>query len=228
MAEVKPIDTADEAVCSYRIMSHSKSALERRIWQYYCFSLFFIALWMGGCVSNSGRTRSFPVQLNDARDLANLHKPHEAHRVLERLVGDWNVNIRDNVSEGEVSQTSQGFAQIRMVFGGRYVVEEFKGILGTSSYNGKNTIGFNNATGRYEASWIDSRNTAMLNSKGYFDNASDTFVFVGSIYNPLTKKMERVRSKLVFKDPDVFVMFIKSSSKSRVHGVTMQLVYSRR
>lgn len=180
--------------------------------------LVIISLNLLACAPRNGDAgREVRRRIASADSLLALGKPSSGHHVLERLRGDWAVTIKG------AQDSSAGHSRIRMIFGGRYVVEDFKGALGSARYEGRNTIGFNNAAGLYEATWIDSLNTGMMNSKGRFDAATDTLLFVGSIYNPVKGLVERVHSKIVFTGDDSFVLFVKSPSNK----LLMELVYVR-
>jgi hypothetical protein len=180
--------------------------------------LVIISLNLPACAPRNGDAGGEVMRrITSADSLLVLGKPSSGHHVLERLRGDWNVTIKG------AQDSSAAHSRIRMIFGGRYVVEDFEGVLGSAPYEGRNTIGFNNATGLYEATWIDSLNTGMMNSKGRFDAATGTLLFVGSIYNPVNGLVERVHSKLVFTGDDSFVLFIKSPSNQ----VLMELAYMR-
>lgn len=147
-----------------------------------------------------------------------------AHKVLRKLEGNWTVAWR---SYDLGDSVSGGFSQIRSVMDGRFVEERFQGVLAGKSFQGRNFIGYNNATDLYEGVWIDSLNTGMTITKGRFDEESDTIFFVGSVYNPVSGKTESARSKLVFVGEDSFSLFVKSQADSRRNRISLELQYNR-
>lgn len=212
-----PLDRAFLPICSSDMKIHYALACSMTKTFFFGF-LVIISLNLIACASRNGDVgRELKRRITSADSLLALGNPSSGHHVLERLRGDWDVTVKDEHGP------SVAHSRIRMILGGRYVVEDFKGILGSAPYEGRNTIGFNNATGLYEATWIDSLNTGMMNSKGRFDPPTDTLLFVGSIYNPVKGLVERVHSKLVFTGDDSFVLFVKSQSNQ----LLMELVYRR-
>lgn len=165
--------------------------------------------------------------IRTAEQLIALSKPSSAHKVLLKLEGDWSVTWRSSAPTRSAAELSGGFSHIRAVMDGRFIEEQFRGELDGRLFQGRNFIGFNNATGLYEGLWIDSLSTGMTISKGRFDPESGAIIFVGSVYNPGTGKTEYTRSKLVFSGEDSFSFFVKSEEDSKRGLVSLELHYDR-
>ena len=56
-----------------------------------------------------------------------------------------------------------------MVLGGRYSHSMFKGTWGGMPFEGVATLGYNNATGKFESTWMDNMGTGTMYLAGTYD-----------------------------------------------------------
>lgn len=86
-----------------------------------------------------------------------LAMPGEAHRWMDPLVGQWNVEMRVFTGPGQPPITSKELtAKRELILGGRYLREELQGMFGGNPSNRVATLSFNNLEERWELSTIDT------------------------------------------------------------------------
>jgi hypothetical protein len=109
-----------------------------------------------------------------------LRAPGVAHRALEPLVGEWDVEVKVFIPGQPKPDVSRGTATRAWVFGGRFLEERLR--LRSESlgdYEMRITAGHNNYTGRYEWTLINSTDTATYAYAGEHDPTARRFTGQG-------------------------------------------------
>jgi hypothetical protein len=96
--------------------------------------------------------------------------PGAGQKLLERLVGDWDVAKTFHPRAGEPVR-AEGRCRQTMIHGGRFLQSEFVFGQGDAKTTGLGLIGFDTAPGTFTSVWTDSRSTrmSMRQSRGRFD-----------------------------------------------------------
>lgn len=152
--------------------------------------------------------------------------PGEHHRVLDRSVGEWDVEVRFYMDPGGEPDVSKGRAVIRWVMDGRYTREEVTGDFMGAPFRGLGFTGYNNVTGEYEATWIDNHTTQIYRYTGWAED-DGRMVFVSESKDPVTGEMVKSRSVSEFPSNDEMIV---RGYEERGDGevLTMELRYTRR
>jgi Protein of unknown function (DUF1579) len=97
----------------------------------------------------------------DDKDFAKLGAPGPEHRLLQKLVGTWELSMQGS--------TKKGSAQFKSMWDGRFVSEEatlpFEGF--TMEWRG--IYGYDKHKKKYTAVWVDNMDTNTESAEGGFD-----------------------------------------------------------
>lgn len=136
--------------------------------------------------------------------------PGEAHKILADLAGTWKVESKSWQTPKAKPETSNGEATFKMILGGRWLQQEFKGEAMGMPYEGLGLIGYDNVKGKYETHWLDSMMTGSVNTEGTYDAKTKTLKDKGQASCPISpSKVQEVRTewKMVSKNKTVFSLF---------------------
>jgi hypothetical protein len=161
-----------------------------------------------------------------------LGLPGPEHRRLEVLAGTFNARVRAYFEPGKPPQESTGVMTRTMLFGGRYLKEDYSGNMAGKPFNGMSLIGYDTHTGRYRIVWVDSASTDMMISNGIYDEKSKAFVF----YNKLESLDAGKRPKVIARDvlritgpnQHVFEMYRKPDEAGAKEVKIIDITYTRR
>jgi hypothetical protein len=134
-----------------------------------------------------------------AREIAawlELGKTGPEHAELMKNAGTWTVESKAWLG-GPEPLSSKAKAVFTPLLGGRYLRQEFEGEFMGQPFFGIGCTGFNNATRKYEDTWIDSMGTGMMQATGVETEPGKVWEFTGSCAGPdgKTVKMRSVMKK---------------------------------
>ncbi|MCB0201744.1 MAG: DUF1579 domain-containing protein [Caldilineae bacterium] len=114
-------------------------------------------------------------------DISNLSIVHSG---LARICGQWQGVTRTWFEPGQLADESPQRGAIRPVLGGYFVVHEYEGTLQGQPMRGIAIYGFDIATGKCQAAWIDNvhMGTAIMCSQAEPDERA--FVVLGGYDDP--------------------------------------------
>jgi hypothetical protein len=106
----------------------------------------------------------------DLAEMMEVYKkvgtPGAPHRLLAKWAGSWTTKTRAFMGPGEPPMESTGTCEQKMLFDGRYLQQEYAGEMMDSPFTGINLIGYDNHTGNYVSTWIDSMSTGIYCFEG--------------------------------------------------------------
>jgi len=157
-----------------------------------------------------------------------LGKPGPAHKALEALVGDWEVEGRCYMSPDGPPMINKGTAKARWILDGRFVQEDFTGEFMGKTFNGIGVTGYDNMKKKYVGSWIDGMSTGIFNNEGTADADGKGFTFEGKMDDPMTGQRNKpIKFVIRILDPNkhTFEMHdMTLGDKSK----TMEMTYTRK
>lgn len=108
-------------------------------------------------------------------------KTQGPHAQLLKLVGEWSGTTKTWFEPDKLADESPMTGTIREILGGRFVMHEYSGELQGKPFEGVAIYGFDLATGKFQAAWVDSfhMSTAIMLSEG---DAGDKFNASGSYF----------------------------------------------
>ena len=108
--------------------------------------------------------------------------PHTSpqHAQLATLSGHWTVRQSIWTDAKTPPIVDQGAATYTMVLGGHHLRQDLR-IASSKPFEGLGYIGYDDATGKYYSSWMDTNFSGMILAHGDYDAASRTYTFTGDM-----------------------------------------------
>ncbi|MFQ5734566.1 MAG: DUF1579 domain-containing protein [Planctomycetaceae bacterium] len=134
-------------------------------------------------------------------------KPGKPHRWLRRFVGRWKGDVTMYMAPGKASK-STGRARFRMVMGGRYVQQFWRGEFVGKPFQGMGITGYDNAKKKYVSSWIDNFGTGIMRSEGSYDAETRTMTETGTSSSPQGDMKMKTITKFDDRNRFTLTMFV--------------------
>jgi len=141
----------------------------------------------------------------DMKAMEAAGKPGPEHETLAKFAGDWTFTNKAWMAPGAPPMESTGTMHGESMWGGRYVVEDWKGDMMGMPFEGRGVNAYNNVAKRYENTWTDSMGTGIWFSTGTCD-AANVCTFTGDSWDPMSGQKASMRSVLSWVDPSSFKM----------------------
>jgi len=176
-------------------------------------ALCALCLGPGAFAQDKGKAEGKQAPAMDAKQKAAMEAwqkastPGPEHASLTKMAGTWDVTIKS--FEGPEPQVSTGKAVRKMVLGGRFLQEEYKGTYMGQPFDGMGLTGYDNVMKKYTFFWVDSMGTGMMVGEGHMDPQGSVLTSVMTYTDPLTAKQSSVRQvmKKMGPDTEIFEMF---------------------
>ncbi|MGK4568457.1 DUF1579 domain-containing protein [Flavobacterium sp. 3HN19-14] len=88
----------------------------------------------------------------------------------------------------------------KMILGGRYQQSTHKGMYMGMPFEGMSTVGYNNASGEYNETWVDNMGTGVMYLTGKYDPATKAVNYTGDCVDPMTKKSKKIKQTYTIVD----------------------------
>ncbi len=154
--------------------------------------------------------------------------PGDHHKALNPLIGEWKAEVKAYMSPDGPPVVSNGTSKSDWVLDGRFVSEEFKGMVMGKPFQGMGLTGFDNVKQKYVSTWMDTMSTAMMNSEGTADEAKKVFTFTSKMDCPMTGEKDmpvKLVLRITSQDNHTFEMHDpRKGEKSK----TMEITYTRK
>jgi len=171
------------------------------------------------------------------KQMTEMAKTNENHKLLSSLDGNWNYTIRFwmNPDPNAKPQESKGTAIRKSIMDGRYVVMDVNGKMQMPDANGKmkdinfkgmGMEGYDNVKKKFVASWIDNMGTGIEFSEGTYDPASKSFTYTSEM-EPMPGMKTSVREVIKIADKDHMSLewFENQGGQEKK---TMEIAYTRK
>jgi len=148
-------------------------------------------------------TESKPEMLSDSAMKKNWQAymtPGKEHQMIASWDGNWSGNVTMWNSPGTAPSTSTMEATNKTVLGGRYQESTITGNMMGMPFEGRGTMGFDNAKKEFVSTWADNMGTGIMMTTGKWDDATKSITFTGKSIDPSTYK--DYDFKEVFSVPD--------------------------
>ncbi len=139
-------------------------------------------------------------------------KPGSQHEFLAKMVGTWTTKTKITMMPGAPAMETAGEATIRMVHGGRFLLQEntgkmllpaADGSMKSVDMTGMGMTGFDNLRKQFVMCWTDNMTTGMLTANGSLSQDGKTITMFGQMDEPMTGetgKFVRYVTTMVDKD----------------------------
>ena len=145
-----------------------------------------------GATSSAAVPSGQPNMQEMMKQMMEMSKLNENHKVLTDLDGNWNYTIKFwmNPDPNAPPQQSKGTATRKSVMGGRFVVMDVSGKMQMPGEDGKmkdmqfkgmGVEGYDNVKKKFVASWIDNMGTGIQFSDGTYDPATKTLTYTSEM-----------------------------------------------
>jgi len=114
--------------------------------------------------------------------------PSEGHARLMPMVGTWNAKTTFTMAPGAPEQVSDAKSVHRLVLGGRYLEQVYKGSNMGMPFEGLGLTGFDNVQKRYVGVWMDTFGTGIMHSTSTGKPTDDKIEFVCEAIEPSGQK----------------------------------------
>ena len=168
-----------------------------------------------------------PEQKAEMEAYMKAGTPGAPHKAMAATVGTYEVKAKSWDAPGKPPREETGTATRAMALDGRVLVEEFKGTMMGMPFTGHGMRGYDNVTGKYWSTWMDSMSTGLMVSEGTCD-AKDTCTFTGSWNDPIKKGpvTARMTSRWTSPTSEVFEMY--GPGRDGKEFKMMELTYTKK
>ncbi len=154
--------------------------------------------------------------------------PGEGHKVLEPMVGTWDVQMTMWQAPGAPAQVSKGVSEDTWVLGGRFVRESVHSEFNGMPFEGLGYTGYDNFKKQYVGSWMDTMGTMMMTMTGSADASGKVITATSTMDDVMSGKKITVRqvTRIVDANKHVFEMFGPDPTGNEFK--MMEAVYTRK
>lgn len=153
--------------------------------------------------------------------------PGEYHKMLADETGIWDCEMTFWMEPGGQPETYKSTADVKMILGGRYQEGIYRGNMMGEAFEGKSTVGYNNASKKFVSHFIDNMGTGMMMAEGTYDKATNTINFKGQMVNPMDGKMTSYREVYTIVDADTRKIEMYDMKDGKEYK-SMQIVMKRK
>ncbi len=160
--------------------------------------------------------------------------PGEHHAELAKCEGEWNVEMRYWMNQGDEPQVNKVRSTAKMVMGGRYLVEKIEGMISMGGpapvpFEGMSITAFDNNTGEWRTVWIDNFGTGLWTERGAALDGKDIWMETkGNNFDPMSGEEKQTMTRVRWIDADTKVMEFHGASPGEEMWKGMEIHYSRR
>jgi hypothetical protein len=155
--------------------------------------------------------------------------PGDMHKELAKEAGSWTTQSTMWMKPDDPKpMMSTGSADIKMAMGGRYQIGTHKGSFMGMPFEGTSTVAYNNASKKYESTWVDNMGTGVMFMTGEYDAATKTTNFSGKCTDPMTGKEKTYRETWTVVDDNTRKMEMFDTSPDGKEFRSMEMTMTRK
>jgi len=169
-----------------------------------------------------------PVEMPSAMDVyRDLATPGAPHKLLAGMAGNWSVKGSCVMEAGKPPVEHTGASEQRMILGGRFLQQEFSGEMMGSPFSGIGFTGYDNHSGKYVSTWMDSMGTGIYYFEGTAGSDGKSIIQTCDYDDPVQGPAKwRSVTRAVDANTLVFEMYI--TGKSGVEEKMAEMIYTRK
>jgi hypothetical protein len=185
----------------------------------------------------AGAATSQPNPQEMMKQMMEMSKLNENHKLLADMNGNWNYTIKMwmNPDPTAQPQESKGTAVRKSIMDSRYCVMDVTGKMEMPGPDGKKKEmtfkghaieGYDNIKKKFVGSWIDNMGTGIQFSEGTYDPATKTFTYTSEM-EPMPGMKTQVREVLKVTDNN-HMMLEWYENQGGQERKTMEIAYTRK
>lgn len=169
------------------------------------------------------------------KQMMELAKPGENHKLLDSLAGTWTYGVKMWMAPGAPPMESKGTAVRKPMMDGRYFTMDVSGKMQMPGPDGKmkdfdfkgmSIEGYDNVQKKFVSTWIDNMGTGIIMSEGTYDPATKTFSYNAEMEMiPGVKTKVREVVKIIDANHHNFEWYEDRGGKE---AKTMEISYTRK
>jgi len=178
-----------------------------------------------------------PNQQEMMKQMMEMSKLNENHKLLSGLDGNWNYTIKFwmNPDPNAKPEESKGTAVRKSMMDGRYSTLDVTGKMEMPGPDGKKKEmtfkghgidGYDNVKKKFVSGWVDSMGTGIMTMDGTYDAATKTFTYTGE-YEMMPGMKEKVRQVIKMTDATHMTMEYYED-RGQGEAKTMEINYTRK
>jgi hypothetical protein len=153
--------------------------------------------------------------------------PGAQHKWLASTAGNYDLKIKSWHEPGGPAMEDNGTAVRSMSLDGRVLVEDVKSSMMGMQFNGHGMMGYDNVSGKYWSTWIDSMSTGLMVSEGSCDDKG-TCTLTGTWNDPVKKGPVKARMTTRWTSPTTEVFEMYGPDKMGKEMKMMEITYTKR
>jgi|SRR5690606_16951483 len=154
--------------------------------------------------------------------------PGKVHSMLASEVGSWDEEMTMWMGPGAQPQKFKMNCEISMIMGGRYQQGRHTGDMMGMPFEGISVVGYNNASGKMESTWVDNMGTGIMYMNAPYDGSSKTIEFKGDVVDPMTKKNKKFREVYTIVDENTRKMEMYDVGPNGKEYKSMEIIMKRK
>ncbi len=154
--------------------------------------------------------------------------PGKEHRVLNALIGNFDVAATFWPAPGAPAMESKATSRYRWALGKRFVRQDYRGEYAGMQFQGLGYIGYDNLKKVYTSLWMDSMSTSSMLSEGKANDAGNVITWHGTHIDPVTNQEKKSRYLIKIESKDRHVGEMYDIQKDGTEFKMMKLVYTRK
>lgn len=152
--------------------------------------------------------------------------PGDMHSMLASYDGTWKEEITHWMAPGAPPVKQESEMTSEMIMDGRYQRSVHRGDFQGMPFIGESVTGYDNARKVFVNTWIDNMGSGIMYSEGAYDPTVKAINYIGSMTDPTSKKVLKVREVHTFVDDNTqkLEMYLTQDGKETK---TMEIVFTR-
>lgn len=154
--------------------------------------------------------------------------PGAPHQALASTAGSYDLKVKSWHDPSGPAMEDAGTAKRSMTLGGRVLVEEVTSSMMGTPYTGHGMTGYDNVTGKYWSTWIDSMSTGVMLSEGTCDAQAKNCTFTGSWVDPIKKTPIKARMTTRWPSPTTEIFEMHAPGADGKEMKMMEITYTKK
>lgn len=153
--------------------------------------------------------------------------PGEMHKWMATTDGAWKGEMKSWNSPDAPPEISTVTATNKMVMGGRYQQQNYKGTMMGQPFEGTGWLAYDNSKKKFINNWIDNMGTGIMMMEGTMDEGTKTITLEGEMRDAATGKDNKIRQVLKFPDANTHTMEMYCEIKGKEQKM-MEITMTRK
>jgi len=154
--------------------------------------------------------------------------PGDMHKMLAKDDGEWTGEVSMWMEPGKEPMKSKGTMTNKMIMGGRYQESFYTGDMMGQPMEGRGVTAYNNASKKFETTWIDNMGTGIMKLEGTYDPGTKSITYVGKQLDPMLNKETTIRQVFKYVDDKHQVMEMYMPGKDGKEYKGMEIHFTKK